>query len=294
MATQKSFLSSSSAKISYDPLASAVRLPHSSSVLIQLQQITSTNTNSNPNSNSHSNLEIENPKKSPFFPFYSPSPAHHLFSDKFLKTTATSERRSFRPASPAKHIRSLLAQRHRSIKLNGSSISKESEGEGEGEGDGEGVSLDKNFRFLKKFGSKYELGEEVGRGHFGYTCSAVMNVSNKGDVKGHRVAVKMTTAIAIEDVRREVKILRALNGHKNLIKFYDAYEDHDNVYIVMELCEEASFWIEYSRGGKYYEEDAKAVMTQILNIVAFCHLQGVVHRDLKPEISQFHHPLGQC
>lgn len=46
------------------------------------------------------------------------------------------------------------------------------------------------------------------------------------------------------------------------------------------------------RGGKYSEEDAKAVMTQVLNIVAFCHLQGVVHRDLKPEVSQFHHPLG--
>lgn len=45
---------------------------------------------------------------------------------------------------------------------------------------------------------------------------------------------QMTTAIAIEDVRREVKILRALTGHKNLVQFYDAYEDNDNVYIVME------------------------------------------------------------
>jgi serine/threonine protein kinase len=39
-----------------------------------------------------------------------------------------------------------------------------------------------------------------------------------------------------------------------------------------------------SRGGKYTEDDAKAVMVQILNVVAFCHLQGVVHRDLKPEM----------
>lgn len=46
--------------------------------------------------------------------------------------------------------------------------------------------------------------------------------------------VQMTTAIAIEDVRREVKILRALTGHKNLVQFYDAYEDEDNVYVVME------------------------------------------------------------
>lgn len=44
----------------------------------------------------------------------------------------------------------------------------------------------------------------------------------------------MTTAIAIEDVRREVKILRALSGHSNLVQFYDACEDHDNVYVVME------------------------------------------------------------
>lgn len=46
--------------------------------------------------------------------------------------------------------------------------------------------------------------------------------------------VQMTTAIAIEDVRREVKILQALTGHKNLVEFYDAFEDEDNVYVVME------------------------------------------------------------
>jgi serine/threonine protein kinase len=38
------------------------------------------------------------------------------------------------------------------------------------------------------------------------------------------------------------------------------------------------------RGGKYSEEDAKVVMRQILSVASFCHLQGVVHRDLKPEV----------
>ncbi|WZZ27217.1 hypothetical protein YC2023_010618 [Brassica napus] len=36
---------------------------------------------------------------------------------------------------------------------------------------------------------------------------------------------------------------------------------------------------------KYTKEDAKTVTIQILNVVAFCHLQGVVHRDLKPEVN---------
>ncbi|KAJ0231468.1 CDPK-related kinase 5 [Hirschfeldia incana] len=222
-------------------------------------------------------------KKSPFFPFFSPSPAHSLFSKKTpARSPATSGnstpkrffKRPFPPPSPAKHIRAVLARRHGSVK---------SIPEGESE-----VGLDKTFGFSKGFSSKYEVGDEVGRGHFGYTCAA--KFKKGGDSKGHQVAVKvipkskMTTAIAIEDVRREVKILRALSGHNNLPHFYDAYEDHDNVYIVMELCEGGELLDRIlSRGGKYTEEDAKTVMIQILNVVAFCHLQGVVHRDLKPE-----------
>ncbi|CAK8539760.1 unnamed protein product [Lathyrus sativus] len=222
--------------------------------------------------------ETEIGKRSPFFPFYSPSPAHQFFSKmspagKFFK-------RPFPPPSPAKHIKSLLARRHGSVKPNETSIPEGGEEETV-------VALDKNFGFSRHFRSRYDVGDEVGRGHFGYTCAAKLK---KGDLKGQQVAVKvipkakMTSAIAIEDVRREVKILKALNGHKNLVRFYDAYEDHDNVYIVMELCEGGELLDRIlSRGGKYPEEDAKAILRQILNAAAFCHLQGVVHRDLKPE-----------
>ncbi|PWZ16541.1 ADP-ribosylation factor GTPase-activating protein AGD12 [Zea mays] len=39
-----------------------------------------------------------------------------------------------------------------------------------------------------------------------------------------------------------------------------------------------------SRGGRYNEGDVKIIVEQILKVVAFCHLQGVVHRDLKLEV----------
>ncbi|KAJ6930084.1 CDPK-related kinase 5-like [Populus alba x Populus x berolinensis] len=243
--------------------------------------------------NDHTNkTTVEPVKKSPLFPFYSPSPAHRFFSKKSspartparnaASANSTPKRffkRPFPPPSPAKHIRAVLARRHGSVKPNGVAIPEGSETGGEG--------LDKSFGFSKHFGNKYELGDEIGRGHFGYTCQAKFK---KGELKGQQVAVKvipktkMTTAISIEDVRREVKILRALTGHDNLVHFYDAYEDHDNVYIVMELCEGGELLDKIlARGGKYAEDDAKAVMIQILNVVAFFHLQGVVHRDLKPE-----------
>ncbi|KAE9619755.1 putative protein kinase CAMK-CDPK family [Lupinus albus] len=232
-------------------------------------------------------------KSSSKFPFYSPSPLPSWFKNSPSNSNSNSNnnsvsstptplrifKRPFPPPSPAKHIRALLARRHGSVKPNEASIPEGSECEV--------VGLDKSFGFSKQFLVNYELGEEIGRGHFGYTCSAI---GKKGTLKGLNVAVKiipkskLTTAIAIEDVRREVKILRALTVHKNLVQFYEAYEDDDNVFIVMELCKGGELLDRIlSRGGKYPEEDAKVVIIQILSAVAFCHLQGVVHRDLKPE-----------
>ncbi|CAG7889821.1 unnamed protein product [Brassica rapa] len=232
-------------------------------------------------------------KASPFFPLYTPSPARHRRNKSHRdggggeskSVTGTPLRqlaRAFHPPSPAKHIRDVLRRRKEKKKEATSPAARQQEEE-----EREEVGLDKRFGFSKEFQSRMELGEEIGRGHFGYTCSAKFK---KGEFKDHEVAVKvipkskMTTAISIEDVRREVKILRALSGHNNLVQFYDAFEDNANVYIVMELCGGGELLDRIlARGGKYTEDDAKAVLIQILNVVAFCHLQGVVHRDLKPE-----------
>ncbi|KAG0498906.1 hypothetical protein HPP92_003597 [Vanilla planifolia] len=226
------------------------------------------------------NLNTPKPHK---FPFYSPSPLRGIYKSSPANSSVNSTplrifKRPFPPPSPAKHIKSLLARRHGSVKPNEASIPEGSEAK---------LGLDKSFGFSKQFFSKYELGEEVGRGHFGYTCLAN---SRKGEMKGEKVAVKvipkakMTTAISIEDVRREVRILGSLTTHKNIVQFYDACEDDENVYIVMELCKGGELLDRIlSRGGKYSECDARVVLVQILNAVSFCHLQGVVHRDLKPE-----------
>ncbi|CAN4118384.1 unnamed protein product [Withania somnifera] len=202
--------------------------------------------------------------KTPKFPFYSPSPLPSAFKNSPANSSATPTPLRFLkrvPPSPAKHIRALLARRHGSIKPNEATIPEGSECD---------IGLDRNFGYSKNFDNHYELGEEVGRGHFGYTSAAK---GKRGSLKGHDVAVKvipkskMTTAIAIEDVRREVKILRALTGHGNLVQFYDAYEDEENVYIVMELCKGGELLDRIlARGGKYSEDDAKAVMVQLLSV----------------------------
>lgn len=45
---------------------------------------------------------------------------------------------------------------------------------------------------------------------------------------------QMILPIAVEDVKREVKILQELTGHENVVQFHNAFEDDSYVYIVME------------------------------------------------------------
>jgi len=122
--------------------------------------------------------------KSSNFPFYSPSPLPSGFKNSPANSSVSSTplrifKRPFPPPSPAKHIRALLARRHGSVKPNEASIPEGSECD---------VGLDKNFGYSKQLVGHYELGEEVGRGHFGYTCSAK---GKKGSLKGQDVAVKV-------------------------------------------------------------------------------------------------------
>ncbi|XP_064961568.1 calcium-dependent protein kinase 4-like [Musa acuminata AAA Group] len=142
-----------------------------------------------------------------------------------------------------------------------------------------------DFGYAKDFDSRYSVGKLLGHGQFGYTFVATENAT------GERVAVKridknkMVLPIAVEDVKREVKILQALKGHENVVNFHNAFEDDSYVYIVMELCEGGELLdrILAKKDSHYTEKDAAIIVRQMLKVAAECHLHGLVHRDMKPE-----------
>ncbi|URD99886.1 calcium-dependent protein kinase [Musa troglodytarum] len=131
--------------------------------------------------------------------------------------------------------------------------------------------------------SQYDLGRELGRGEFGitYLCTdkdsgelfACKSISKK----------KLRTIVDIEDVRREVEIMRHLPSHPNIVSLRDTYEDDAAVHLVMELCEGGELFDRIVARGHYTERAAAMVIRTIVQVVQNCHMHGVMHRDLKPE-----------
>uniref|UniRef100_A0A0D9VBN3 non-specific serine/threonine protein kinase n=1 Tax=Leersia perrieri TaxID=77586 RepID=A0A0D9VBN3_9ORYZ len=150
---------------------------------------------------------------------------------------------------------------------------------GKGVPDGkEAAAARVEFGYERDFEGRYEVGRLLGHGQFGYTFAATDRDS------GERVAVKridkakMVRPVAVEDVKREVKILKELKGHENIVHFYNAFEDDS-------LCEGGELLdrILAKKNSRYSEKDAAVVVRQMLKVAAECHLHGLVHRDMKPE-----------
>ncbi|KAI5560522.1 hypothetical protein POPTR_016G054600v4 [Populus trichocarpa] len=135
----------------------------------------------------------------------------------------------------------------------------------------------------KEIEQRYELGRELGRGEFGITYLCTDKETGENFACKSISKKKLRTAVDIEDVRREVEIMKQMPQHPNLVTLKDTYEDDSAVHLVMELCEGGELFDRIVARGHYTERAAAAVTKTIVEVVQICHEHGVMHRDLKPE-----------
>lgn len=132
-------------------------------------------------------------------------------------------------------------------------------------------------------GKMYELEKELGRGQSGVTYLCTERMTGRKYACKSISRGKLRRKEEIEDVRREVMMLQHLSGQPNIVEFRGAYEDRQNVYLVMELCSGGELFDRIIAKGNYSEREAAELFRQIVTVVHVCHFMGVMHRDLKPE-----------
>jgi serine/threonine-protein kinase len=92
---------------------------------------------------------------------------------------------------------------------------------------------------------------------------------------------------------REAEILREL-GHPGIVRIYGAGRAADGMdYLVMELLEGKTLGDRLKNGGPMSPAELLPLLVQVCDALGAAHVQGVVHRDLKPDNVFLSHGDGQ-
>jgi calcium-dependent protein kinase len=130
---------------------------------------------------------------------------------------------------------------------------------------------------------RYELGDELGLGQFGKIRYCTDKVT--GEVLACKSIAKdrLVTSEDVRSVKLEIEIMTSLSGHPNVVALKAVFEEEEYVHLVMELCAGGELFDQLQKQGRYSEPDAARLFKHLMEVVKYCHDNGVVHRDLKPE-----------
>jgi len=140
-------------------------------------------------------------------------------------------------------------------------------------------------------GEVYDMSSmvELGRGGYGTVCVVKKLGTNDTYALKEMHGGDDDRAVYFEEMVSEINVQKSLD-HPNIARVYDYFlppEGHSgadaHMYIAMELCAGGSILSRLSKKGVYSEEAAATAIEEVLTATAYCHKQGLVHRDIKLE-----------
>jgi len=138
-----------------------------------------------------------------------------------------------------------------------------------------------------KFDSRYGDPQRLGAGAYG----SVWRYKHRET--GVLRAVKILPTTVLSDRKQfelEINAL-ALLDHPNIIRLVEYFEEKGKFYLVFPLCQGPDLFDyivdESEKNGAVSERDAARICRQMIKAVHCCHLQGIIHKDIKPENFMF-------
>jgi serine/threonine protein kinase len=136
------------------------------------------------------------------------------------------------------------------------------------------------FQSIPEF---YHIEKEIGKGSFGKVYLAKQILTNC-DIALKIISKSIVRQKKVEDkIQREIKILKTMSGHPNVVKLYEVFEDQENYYMVFEYLQHGDIACQIQNEYFEYEENLKKFYLKILKGLNYIHDRSVVHRDIKPD-----------
>ncbi len=91
-----------------------------------------------------------------------------------------------------------------------------------------------------------------------------------------------TLAALHQQFHEEARVVARLK-HPSLVSVTDFFEQDDNAYLVMTFVEGENLAARIQQVGALPEAEVVSLAAQLLDALAYCHDQGIIHRDIKPQ-----------
>jgi serine/threonine protein kinase len=126
--------------------------------------------------------------------------------------------------------------------------------------------------------------QPIGKGKFSdvYSCWRRNNPSKRYALKV--IHLKHDDHQTLTRIYEEIEIMKVLGNHPSLVQLVAVDDSSDAAMrVVLELCEGGELYARIHQKQCYPENEAKLMLKQILEAIAYIHSKGIMHRDLKPE-----------
>ena len=137
--------------------------------------------------------------------------------------------------------------------------------------------------------SKYEIGQELGKGAYAKVKLAINKITKEKFAIKIYEKEKLNSNSKKSCVFKEIQILRKLN-HKNIAKLIEVISTEKQILIVQELIEGISLREYYNneirnqKGISIHKESIfKKIFYQIFSAMDYIHKKNIAHRDIKLE-----------
>ncbi|MEX0796110.1 MAG: serine/threonine-protein kinase [Acidimicrobiia bacterium] len=128
---------------------------------------------------------------------------------------------------------------------------------------------------------RYELVESLGTGGMATVWRARDTVLDRWVALKRLLPHANNDPVVSERFRREA-LSSARLSHPGIVTVYDAGEDEDGPFIVLELVEGETLGDLLKREGSLDVAATAGIVRQVADALDYAHSQGVIHRDVKP------------